>query len=114
MKNILLLGMICTCACQSIAQQDPLYSQYINNPFVINPAYAGLTDNLNLSLSYRSQWTGLDGSPKTVNANGHISLLDNRVGAGLMIVSDQIGNSTTNEVFGSYSYRVHVTRNKIL
>jgi len=33
------------------AQQDPLYSQYINNPFVINPAYGGITNNLNAPLT---------------------------------------------------------------
>ncbi len=96
------------------AQQDPLYSQYLNNPFVLNPAYAGLTNNLNLSLSYRNQWAGFEGSPKTINANGHISLLNNKMGAGLMVVSDRIGNSSINEVFGSYSYRVNISEDKIL
>lgn len=98
----------------SKAQQDPLYSQYLNNPFILNPAYAGLTNNLNFSASYRSQWTGLEGSPQTINANGHISLHDNKMGAGLMVLSDQIGNSTINEVFGSYSYRISITNDNIL
>ncbi len=97
-----------------MAQQDPLYSQYLNNPFVLNPAYAGLTDNLNLSVSYRAQWTGLEGSPKTMNANGHISLLNNRAGAGLMLISDRIGNTTINEALSSYSYRIKVTNEKTL
>ncbi len=96
------------------AQQDPLYSQYLNNPFVLNPAYAGLTNNLNFSLGYRSQWAGFEGSPKTINFNSHISLHDNKMGAGLMVISDQIGNSTINEVFGSYSYRINLTDSKIL
>lgn len=96
------------------AQQDPLYSQYLNNPFVLNPAYAGLTNNLNFSASYRSQWTGIEGSPKTSNANGHISLHENKMGAGLMFVSDQIGNSTINEVFASYSYRLNIAEDNIL
>ena len=96
------------------AQQDPLYSQYLNNPFVLNPGYAGLTNNLNFSLGYRSQWAGFEGSPKTINFNSHISLHDNKMGAGLMIISDQIGNSTINEVFGSYSYRINLTDSKIL
>ena len=96
----------------TLAQQDPLYSQYLNNPFVLNPAYAGLTDNLNLSISYRSQWTGLEGSPKTMNANGHISLLNNRAGAGLMVISDRIGNTTINEILSSYSYRIKITNEK--
>ncbi|NOS91418.1 MAG: type IX secretion system membrane protein PorP/SprF [Cyclobacteriaceae bacterium] len=96
------------------AQQDPLYSQYITNPFVINPAYAGLTNNLNFSLNYRNQWAGFDGSPKTINFNGHISLRNNQMGAGLMVVSDQIGNSKITEIFGSYSYRINLTDDKIL
>jgi type IX secretion system PorP/SprF family membrane protein len=96
------------------AQQDPLYSQYLNNPFILNPAYAGHTDNLNVSLSYRNQWTGLEGSPKTINFNSHISLNQNNMGAGLMVVSDKVGNSTINEVMASYSYRVRLTDSKIL
>lgn len=95
-------------------QQDPLYSQYINNPFVLNPAYAGLTNNLNTAISYRQQWTGLEGNPTTINANGHISLLANTMGAGLMVVSDNIGSTSTNEVYGSYSYRIRVTGDKVL
>jgi type IX secretion system PorP/SprF family membrane protein len=95
------------------AQQDPLYSQYLNNPFVLNPAYAGLTNNLNFSLSYRNQWAGFEGSPKTINFNGHISLRDNKMGAGLMVISDQIGNSKITEVFGSYSYRINLTDDKV-
>ena len=98
----------------AIAQQDPLYSQYINNPFVLNPAYAGLTNNLNTAISYRQQWTGYDGNPTTINANGHISLAGNKMGAGLMIVSDQIGATSVNEVYGSYSYRIKVASDKTL
>jgi type IX secretion system PorP/SprF family membrane protein len=98
----------------SFAQQDPLYSQYINNFFVINPAYAGMSNNLNAAISYRQQWSGVPGSPKTLNANGHISLMNNKVGAGLMLISDKIGYTTTNEALASYSYRIHLTKEKIL
>jgi type IX secretion system PorP/SprF family membrane protein len=112
-RAILVVALVGLCFSLN-AQQDPLYSQYLNNPFVLNPAYAGLTNNLNLSLSYRMQWAGFEGSPKTVNANGHLSLVDNKMGVGLMVVSDQLGNSTINEVFGSYSYRITVTDDKIL
>ncbi len=113
MKHLFTLLMILACFSLK-AQQDPLYSQYLNNPFILNPAYAGLTNNLNLSLSYRTQWAGFEGSPKTVNANAHISLVDNKMGVGAMIISDQIGNSTINEVFGSYSYRINITDDKVL
>ena len=113
MKSLIILLFAFVCFSVT-AQQDPLYSQYINNPLVLNPAYAGLTNNLNISVGYRSQWAGFEGSPKTINFNGHISLLNNKMGTGLMVISDQIGNSKITEVFGSYSYRINVTEDKIL
>lgn len=111
MKNLLNLFMLFI-SFSVLAQQDPLYSQYINNPFVINPAYAGFTNNFSASVSYRQQWAGFEGSPKTMNANGHVSLFGNRMGTGLMISSDEIGNNTVTEVFGSYAYRIAIDNNK--
>ncbi|MBX2898761.1 MAG: type IX secretion system membrane protein PorP/SprF [Cyclobacteriaceae bacterium] len=96
------------------AQQDPLYGNYINNPYVINPAYGGLTNNLSATINYRYQWTGFEGSPVTWNANGHISLAQNKMGVGLMLVSDQSGASQTNELFASYSYRLPLDDRKTL
>lgn len=114
MKFVCFALLVVASGVHAFAQQDPLYSQYLNNPFVLNPAYAGLTDNLNVSLSYRNQWEALPGAPQTINANGHISLLNNRMGAGLMFVSDRIGSSTINELFASYSYRVQIDDGKTL
>lgn len=108
---IVLVFLVCTVA---FCQQDPLYAQYINNPFVINPAYAGFTKDLNVNMSYRHQWTGLEGSPKTVNLNGHVSLFDNRMATGVMFVSDKIGNSTTTEFMATYAYRIKIDNNKVL
>jgi type IX secretion system PorP/SprF family membrane protein len=114
MRRVILLAALCMPCFAAIAQQDPLYSQYILNPFVLNPAYAGMTNNLNTSVIYRQQWTGFEGSPTTINANGHISLFANTMGAGLMVVSDKIGNTMTNEVYGSFAYRIRLTGDKTL
>jgi type IX secretion system PorP/SprF family membrane protein len=113
MKRLLMFYLLILVSAENFAQQDPLYSQYINNPFVINPAYTGLTDNLSMAVSYRNQWGGYEGSPKTINANGHMSLFNNRAGTGLMLVSDQIGGSTISEAMGSFSYRINVASDKI-
>jgi type IX secretion system PorP/SprF family membrane protein len=109
MKQFFTVLIVCLIVSQTFAQQDPLYSQYLNNPFVLNPAYTGITNNLNLSVSYRKQWTGFDGSPATMNANGHISLMDNTMGAGLMVITDQIGSTSVNEIYGSYAYRLRLS-----
>lgn len=96
-----------------VAQQDPLYSQYLNNPLVINPAYTGLTDNLNAAVGFRKQWAGFDGSPTTFNATGHISLFDNKMGVGLILLNDKVGSNSTTEVHGTYAYQVEIDNMKL-
>lgn len=88
------------------AQVDPLYAQYLNNPLLINPAYTGSTNNFNGSLTYRKQWAGFEGSPSTVNASGHMSLFDNKMGVGLIILEDKNGNNRNTEVHGTYAYKL--------
>lgn len=109
MKRILLLIALSTMITGiTFAQQDPLYSQYMINPFVLNPAYAGLNNNFNAALSYRSQWGGFEGSPTTANLNGHMSLVDNKVGVGVLIVQDKLGNVTNNEFQAAAAYKLQL------
>lgn len=102
------------CAQVTYAQQDPLYSQYINNPFVLNPAYAGMSNNFSGAASYRHQWSGMEGAPTTLNVNGHISLDENRMGTGLMMMADKIGVTSLYEVNAAYAYRISLSTDKIL
>jgi type IX secretion system PorP/SprF family membrane protein len=88
------------------AQIDPLYAQYLNNPLLINPAYSGHNNNLNAVASFRKQWAGFDGSPLTLTASGHMSLLDNKMGAGLIVMKDQAGASRNTEVHATYAYKL--------
>lgn len=98
----------------ALAQQDPIYSQYILNPQVINPAYPGLTNNLNINASYRMQWMGLEGQPNTFNLNGNTSLLNNKAGAGFMLSHDQIGNTKNTEIYASFAYKLDLGHNRTL
>jgi len=47
------------------AQQLPLYSQYMFNKFLINPAVAGSDGYTSINITAREQWLGIDNSPKT-------------------------------------------------
>jgi type IX secretion system PorP/SprF family membrane protein len=93
---------------KTYAQIDPLYAQYLNNPLVINPAYTGLNKELAASVSFRKQWAGFDGSPTTINATLHTSLFDNKMGAGIMIVSDQVGENKNTMAVATYGYKIQM------
>lgn len=106
MKKILLFTALALFSLVSEAQIDPLYAQYLNNPLLINPAYAGIHNNFNAAASYRKQWAGFDGSPTTFNANAHSSFNNNKMGLGLIVLKDEVGANSNTEVQATYAYKL--------
>lgn len=114
MKRISLIA-ICAFFIEALpAQQDPLYSQYLINPFILNPAYAGSTKDLTAQAAYRQQWAGFSGAPVTMNVTGHVRLADNKMGLGLILLQDKVGSNKTTEAQAAYSYHVKLSENKRL
>lgn len=95
---------------ESKAQQEPLYSQYMFNTLAINPAYAGSRDVLSMTALGRSQWTGVPGAPTTFTYTADMPISQEKMGLGLQLYSDNIGEGilTNNGVYGSYAYKVKV------
>lgn len=89
------------------AQQDAQYTQYMYNTIAVNPAYAGSRGVLSINALHRSQWVGLDGAPTTQTLNFH-SPTRGRLGVGLSIVNDRIGNGTNQDTYfdGVVSYTI--------
>ena len=85
------------------AQQDPQYTQYMYNMNVVNPAYAGSRGTLSLGLLGRSQWTSVDGAPKSFTFNAHAPL-GKKVGVGISVVSDEIGPAKEQNIYADFSY----------
>jgi type IX secretion system PorP/SprF family membrane protein len=98
---IFLLGL------SASAQQEPQYTQYMYNPSVINPAYAGSLGYGSLFSLYRTQWIGLEGAPKTLNMSYHQPLESTNLGLGGNIVHDEIGPSTTTNFSVDVSYTIN-------
>ena len=91
----------------SNAQQDAQYTQYMYNTMAVNPAYAGSRGVFSIAALHRSQWVGLDGAPTTQTFNVHTPV-SKRVGLGLSVVNDEIGNGTNQDTYfdGVFSYTV--------
>lgn len=93
-------------------QQDPLYSQYLFNQNMINPAYTGVNDVFNATAITRHQWIGIEGAPVTNTLNVSSSLLNNKLGAGLILVSDKYGVNRNTEVQAQFAYRIDLLNGK--
>ena len=99
----------------SFAQQDPTYSQHMFNQMAFNPGYAGSNDMVCFSLLTRQQWVGFEGSPSTtmLTANMPFNVFGISSGAGLTLMSDQVGFENNLSVALSYAYRQDIGTGKL-
>jgi len=116
------------------AQQKPVYTQYILNNYIINPAITGIENYTDVKISHRQQWTGIDGAPVTsyFSIQGPIGKKDYRTnatsfdvpgenprgrsymedytaaephhGIGGMIISDKTGYLSRWSIYATYAY----------
>ena len=91
-----------------LAQQIPMFSQYVFNGLYINPAYAGYKDNLYLHALYRTQWQGMDGAPTLLTVSADGSVARERVGLGALIAVDMLGAQQTISLMSNYAYRINI------
>jgi type IX secretion system PorP/SprF family membrane protein len=75
--------LICLFTLTLAAQQKPVYTQYILNNYIINPAITGIENYTDVKISHRQQWTGFTGAPVTtyVSIHGPIGKKDYRTTA---------------------------------
>jgi len=99
------------CTLYSRAQVlNPLQSIYFQNPYLYNPALAGMDDNININLAYRAQWTEFAGTPKTTSFTTDFQPTE-KVGLGINIEEDQAGLLTQTNILGTYAYHVPLRDN---
>ncbi len=115
----------------TFGQQLPLYSQYLYNKFLINPAVAGSDGYTSINLTAREQWIGYEGAPRTFSLSMQTRMLkrsyilrqtaakrdifrpktDGKIGFGGYIFSDKNGLIQRTGFQFSYAYHMWVQSN---
>ncbi len=103
-RIILFLLMICS---KVYAQNEPIYSHYMFNSMSFNPAFSGNYDKLHLQSTYRMQWIGIEGAPRTLMSSIDAPIF-NKMSAGLEVLQDNIGDFSNTTVYGNYAYRINI------
>lgn len=108
------------------AQQLPVYSQYMMNGFLLNPAVAGHEGYTAINVTAREQWIGLKDAPGTYAVSYQTRLLKNsyisrsasirkrkrvmsrsgRVGYGVYAFTDMAGAFNRTGLQGTYTYHI--------
>ncbi len=107
-KLLIVLASILTGAI-SYSQQTPLSENYFMDKYSLSPGYAGNFNPRYLVTGYRSDWSGIDGGPKTfrVSYNDVFPFMEN-AGYGGKIIYDKAGIFSQLYIMGSYSYNLQV------
>jgi type IX secretion system PorP/SprF family membrane protein len=114
LNSILLILVIFATLKGVQGQQLPQYSQYIFNAMHVNPAYAGYKIDPFFQATYRSQFGGFEGAPKTFSLSADIANSLQTMGFGLNINSDQFGASDIQSLLLTYSYTVQISYESFL
>lgn len=114
----------------AVAQQVPMYSQYIMNGFLINPSFAGRDGYTTVNLTVREQWVGMAGAPSTYAASFQTRILKDsyiskytavkkkiikptkggKVGLGGYVFNDNNGIMKRTGVQFAYAYHISMGR----
>lgn len=112
MKKALLISLFAL-PLASMAQQDPMFTQYMFNPLSINPAYAGSADMFSAAVIYRNQWVNFDGAPITQTFTMHTPLKRESISVGLSAINDSHGPVDQTGFYADVSYRLFLDKSKL-
>jgi type IX secretion system PorP/SprF family membrane protein len=111
MKKIVIMLLVLMPAI-AFGQQFPFMEGYSVDPFILSPAFAGIHNDKFLFIDYRSDWTGLEGGPRTYQ----LSYSDRigRVGFGGRFIYDKTDIFKQTLILGTYTYEVRISKEHII
>jgi type IX secretion system PorP/SprF family membrane protein len=128
-RHILFLLILTSCG-ELAGQQLPIFSQYVLNGFMVNPALAGHDGYTSFNTTARQQWLGFKEAPQTYSASWQSRLLQRsykiknnpvrkskkvrpstkgRVGLGAYVINDV--NAKVARTGISFTYAYHIIMN---
>jgi type IX secretion system PorP/SprF family membrane protein len=108
-RGCTLLLLLLASAVSLKAQQDPVYSQYMNNIQSINPSYMGLRGAPTLMTIYRKQWLNFEGAPTSSSFTFNMPFDSMRVSGGFDFLYDYTLPTANLGLFFNYAYQFRAT-----
>ncbi|MBK9213641.1 MAG: PorP/SprF family type IX secretion system membrane protein [Saprospiraceae bacterium] len=96
--------------------QDLVYTQFYNNPMMLNPAMTGLKKAGRLAINYRNQWPGLNKAYSSYSIGYDRFFDDYQSGVGIYLFGDNAGNGIwkTYQAKLNYAYALDLGDKKSL
>ena len=105
MKKLFLIIVFAGAVTAVSAQQLQTSSFYDMQGVIHNPSMAGSNGSM-VGATYRSQWSGLSGSPKTATVFGSFDMPKHNIGIGGYLYSDKTGPSSRTGIQVSFAKHI--------
>lgn len=102
------------CSFGGYAQFESNFTQYMFNPLIYNPAYAGNNDQASITFVNRAQWTGIQGAPYTAALSAHSKTFEEELGLGVSVLHDRLGVETATSFSIDAAYHIKIGVHKML
>ena len=113
MKKYILITLFITNALVINAQQLQSSSFYEMHPILHNPSGAGIImeegKRAIVGITYRTQWSGINGAPQTVTAFGSFNLPKQKIGIGGYVYNDKTGPTSRTGIDLSFAKHIIFT-----
>jgi type IX secretion system PorP/SprF family membrane protein len=107
-----LLCTILLCVPALVFGQDPVFSQPLSAPALLNPALLGVSGASGVQVSYRHQWPALAGNYRTSYLGSHMYLPKLNGTVGLVVSYDNAANTIKTTTVGlSYGQHFRIGEN---
>jgi type IX secretion system PorP/SprF family membrane protein len=113
MRYRLIVLLVALVNVSTLAQETPLFTHYYANPYIYNPAYAGIEGRSNISLTHRRQWWGINDSPVTSNFTFHAPVFLG-FNMGLNVTQDNFGIFQHSGGLLTFGYNISLGHNHYL
>lgn len=113
MRNGLLSCILLFLSLLATGQNAPAFRQFYFNPYLFNPAFAGMNGYTEVSLVYRQQWLGFNNAPSVTGITLQYPS-QNRASFGMNFLTQEVVALRTTSTQATFAYRIPITANQFL
>lgn len=109
-RKFCIITLLLCCSIKLCAQWESPISQHWEIKGYYNPSYVGIENSINTTAIYKYQWVGIEGAPHRVvfTADMPFTLLNNRHGAGIIALTENIGTLRNTLIAAQYSFKQQI------
>jgi type IX secretion system PorP/SprF family membrane protein len=112
-STLCLVALLLSIGLSKAQVPGPFYRQFYFNPYLFNPAYVGINNEMEASIAYRQQWTNFKDAPVTAGASIQFPTSE-RVALGFNLFSDKTVLLQNSNFMATFGYVVPLAKDQSL